>query len=71
MLSNELKMAGMLILEEVYTNVKKYGYEREDQEAYLLVFFVQEEDSNVLAFLDYGKKFDPTSFVLEEPDGIF
>ena len=68
MLSSELKMAGMLVLEEVYTNVKKYGYEKEDQEAYLFVFLVKEEDSNVLAFLDYGKEFDPTSFVLEEPD---
>lgn len=69
MLDPKYRMSGMLILEEVFTNVEKYAYEYLDAEPIMVVFLVTDEKKCILTFMDYGVEFDPTKYIPCEADG--
>ena len=65
--SDRAKYAAELAVEEIGTNIIKYGTKRQRGSAFELTVEVDDDLSVVLRFDDEGPSFDPTAHVETEP----
>lgn len=62
MVSSEKRISAITIFEEIYTNIAKYGYAKEEELKPVQIEFISNHKGSIFLFTDSGIYFNPITY---------